>query len=261
MEILIVDKSSKIYNTFPFHSHGYWEIILSLYGSGIATIDGAEYPYNEGTIFCVPPGILHRKTAENGFMDGCIFLKDFTPIASNRINCFADDNNHTFRNLLTLAFEIQIKNEPNAKEIINSIGDVMYQLLISWHAKEHKHSAPAEQFQSILLDNISNCNFSITDEINKTCYCSSYFRKLFKYVTGYSPLNYLLHLRIEHAKRQLQQYHSIRTIKEIAVSSGFSDPYYFSRVFKQHEGISPQYYINDLGLYDQTLVEGINYPD
>lgn len=261
MEILLVNISSEIYNTFPFHTHGYWEIILSLYGSGTAIIDGVEYPFREGTIFCIPPETKHRKIAENGFMDGCIFVKDFTPVKSGKINIFEDDNNHTFKNLLKLAFDIQMKNEHNAKKIISSLGDVMYQLLISWNDSRHKRNTPAEIFQNILIQNISNCNFDIAEEMKKSGYCSSYFRKLFKSFTGYSPLNYLNHLRIEYAKKQLQQYHNIHTIKEIAVSSGFIDPYYFSRVFKKHEGMSPQHYIRNLGSFDRKLVSGINYPD
>ena len=30
MEILLGDRSPRPYTTFPFHTHGYWEIILGL---------------------------------------------------------------------------------------------------------------------------------------------------------------------------------------------------------------------------------------
>jgi AraC family transcriptional regulator, arabinose operon regulatory protein len=209
----------------------------------------------------VPPGILHRKTAEKGFTDACVFIKDFVPLSGYRIAQFEDDRNHTFKNLLLLAFDVQIKNEPNAKAIINSLGDVMYQLLVSWNSYGHKRNAQAEAFQNILLNNISNCNFDISAEIKKTGYCSSYFRKLFKEFSGHSPVHYLNHLRIEYSKKQLQQYHDVRTIKEIALGSGFSDPYYFSRVFKQYEGVSPEQYIKNLGSYNHELIAGVNYPD
>lgn len=137
----------------------------------------------------------------------------------------------------------------------------MYQLLISWSAYQHKRNAPAENFQNILLSNISNCNFDISAEIKKTGYCYSYFRKLFKKFTGYPPVHYFNHLRIEYSKKQLQQYHGVHSIKEIALCSGFTDPYYFSRVFKQYEGVSPEQYIKNLGSYNRDLIAGTNYPD
>lgn len=261
MEILMVNKSSEIYYNFPFHEHGCWEIILNLYGSGTAIIDGTEYPFSEGTIFCIPPHTLHRKIAEDGFTDACIFIKDFEPINGCKIAQFEDDRNHTFRNLLQLAFDIQLKNEPNSMAIINSLGDAMYQLLVGWSSHQQKRNAQVENFQNMLLKNISNCNFDISAEMKKAGYSSSYFRKMFKEYVGCSPVKYLNHIRIEYSKKLLQQYHDIRSIKEIALSSGFKDPYYFSRVFKQHVGVSPQQYINNLGKYDSKLISGVHYPD
>lgn len=252
MEILLVDKSPEIYRDFRYHSHGYWEIICNIFGSGTAIIDGLEYPFTEGTIFCIPPGIMHRKVAEQGFMDSCLFIRDFTPVDSRPVAEFSDDSNRTFQKLLLLAFDIQNKDEPNAKAIINSLGDALYQLLVSWSAGQRKQNDPTDAFRDVLSKNIANCHFDIAEEIDKTGYSSSYFRKMFKESSGTSPLNYLNHLRIEYAKRQLQQYHGIRSIKEIALGSGFNDPYYFSRAFRIHEGISPQQYVRGLGSYDRT---------
>lgn len=259
MEILFVNKSSILYYEYPLHEHGYWEIILNLHGSGAATIDGQSYPFSEGTIFIIPPGIRHRKTAPAGFTDGCVFLRDFTPPGEENITCLQDDASHTFRGLFQLAFETQLKNEFNAKAMINALGDVMYQLLVSWSATQRKRNAPAEAFRSILLANISNCEFDLAAEMDRTGYCSSYFRKQFKALTGDSPVNYFQRLRIEFAKKQLQQYHEVRTIKEIALLCGFTDPYYFSRVFKQLAGVSPQRYIDELGSYNIEKIAGINY--
>ena len=65
-------------------------------------------------------------------------------------------------------------------------------------------------------------------------------------MTGQSPVNYFNSLRIGKAKSMFQQYGNSRTVKEIAYSCGFSDALYFSRVFRQLEGISPQQYIRTL---------------
>ena len=61
-------------------------------------------------------------------------------------------------------------------------------------------------------------------------------------MTGQSPVNYFNSLRIGKAKSMFQQYGNSRTVKEIAYSCGFSDALYFSRVFRQLEGISTAVY-------------------
>lgn len=66
------------------------------------------------------------------------------------------------------------------------------------------------------------------------------FRKRFQSEIGESPIKYLLHYRISFAKNLLSD-HS-RTIKQVAYESGFTDQYYFSRLFKHFEGMSPLLY-------------------
>lgn len=261
MEVILVNKSPKLYYTYPLHEHGYWEILYNLQGEGTASIDGQEYAFKRGTILYIPPETLHRKTATDGFIDASVFIKDFPTVNGVEVGYFEDDGNQTFCNLLQLAFDIQLKNELNSKETINALGDVMYQLMVGWNATSYKKNPLVESIQSIMLENISNCSFDLHSEIQRTGYCSSYFRKLFKDHTGYSPTNYLSYLRIEYSKKQIQQYHKVRTIKEIAMQSGFPDPYYFSRVFKKHEGIGPKQYIDNLGSFDQLLLTGIHYSD
>ncbi len=62
------------------------------------------------------------------------------------------------------------------------------------------------------------------------------FRKV-KNVTGASPVKLLIHHRLEKARELLKQ--STQTISEIAFEVGFSDPNYFSRVYKKHFSVAP----------------------
>lgn len=66
------------------------------------------------------------------------------------------------------------------------------------------------------------------------------FRRKFKHQSGLSPNQYFIKLKIDKAKESL--IFSDLEIKEIAENLGFSDPYYFSRVFKEWEGMSPVRY-------------------
>lgn len=65
----------------------------------------------------------------------------------------------------------------------------------------------------------------------------STFRRYFKQATGLPPREYLQNLRISRAKELLV--FTGDTIKQIALTTGFRDPYYFSRVFHAEVGLSP----------------------
>lgn len=68
----------------------------------------------------------------------------------------------------------------------------------------------------------------------------SSFRKAFKQVTGESPNQYHLNLRLSRAKDLLMS--TVLKINEIADHTGFDSVFYFSKLFKKKNGISPKYY-------------------
>lgn len=72
---------------------------------------------------------------------------------------------------------------------------------------------------------------------------NSYCRA-FKKVTGLTPSRYLTRLRLNLAKQLLQL--SSHSLKDVARSVGYQDELYFSRVFKQHEGVAPTLYVKEL---------------
>lgn len=78
------------------------------------------------------------------------------------------------------------------------------------------------------------------DSIAKLAYVSkSNFFKMFKDELGTSPNDFILQERINRAKELLA---SQTSIKETAFQTGFSDTNYFTRVFKQLEGVTPKSY-------------------
>jgi YesN/AraC family two-component response regulator len=87
-----------------------------------------------------------------------------------------------------------------------------------------------------------NSNQQITiDNLATACYCSnSYLSHIFKKRTGVNINIYINKIRIELSKNHL--INSKISIAEIAITVGFNDPNYFSRVFTQIIGISPTEY-------------------
>ena len=66
----------------------------------------------------------------------------------------------------------------------------------------------------------------------------SKFRKAFKTDTGFSPGQYHLNLRLSKAKDLLMS--TALNINEVASQTGFASVFYFSKVFKKKEGVSPR---------------------
>ena len=68
----------------------------------------------------------------------------------------------------------------------------------------------------------------------------SHFRKAFKSHTGYAPWQYMLHLRLAQARRQLAA--SDATLDEVASRLGFSSAFHLSTAFKQAYGTAPAHW-------------------
>ncbi|WP_229691987.1 AraC family transcriptional regulator [Paenibacillus radicis (ex Gao et al. 2016)] len=68
--------------------------------------------------------------------------------------------------------------------------------------------------------------------------CSSrQLLRSFKKQVRTSPIDYLIQVRMNKAKELLLT--TELTLKDISESVGYADSYYFSRLFKKHEGVSP----------------------
>ena len=112
----------------------------------------------------------------------------------------------------------------------------------SWHPES---SAGGKGRQSLLhireyiRDHLSE---KITlDMLSERFYMNKYYlTRLFRREYGMTINDYLLQIRISHAKELLR--FSQLSVEEVGESCGITPLYYFSRIFKQVEGISPRDY-------------------
>lgn len=72
----------------------------------------------------------------------------------------------------------------------------------------------------------------------------SYFRRTFRSHTGFAPWQYVLHLRLTHARRQLAA--GDESVENMAARFGFSSAFHFSKAFKQAFGAAPSHWRRQL---------------
>jgi len=116
-------------------------------------------------------------------------------------------------------------NESNANEQHN-IYDYPYQIYVE-HALE-------------FIDHNYDRDIKVNDIANYIGIDRSYLANVFKKIMHVSPQQYLINYRLEKARNLLKK--SNLSITEISVRVGYSDPLYFSRLFKRYYNISPTEY-------------------
>jgi len=258
MEVLSVRCTRKTIYNYPVHSHGCWEILYQISGVGVITIEGRKHSISPGDIVILPPNISHGTTAVGGFCDMSMLVKEMQPIGDERGKIITDDESRTILELLQIAERCYQKLDGTEKNrsfaVINSLGESVYQLLCSFYARNTKRDSRLDKIIERMEANVSNPDFDLSAEIDNLGYSKGYFRKLFKDDTGESPVHFFNRLRIEQAKKIFSTYGKERSIKDVSMSCGFTDAYYFSRMFKKITGVSPQYYVNNINEFDMRLI-------
>ena len=80
--------------------------------------------------------------------------------------------------------------------------------------------------------------WSLEKMADQTGMSVSGFRQHFKMITGKSPMDYLIGLRVKKASEMLLL--KGKNIAETGLACGFRDSNYFSRIFRQISGVSPR---------------------
>ena len=229
------------------HSHNLWEIVLNLEGEGHMVIGDKEYPYKPGTIICQPPHVPHIKYCKGKFRDIYIIPSNFTlpTTGLNESIVIQDDSEKSFENLFLITNRIFQKKENNYMEITNYLYDAIEQLLLSWYISMPENTE-IERLKNKFVNSFSDSDFSICNLFSEGYYCTNHLRRLFKQATGLTPIDYLMELRLNYAKKLLRENDKLHyTIAEISTASGFDDPNYFSRIFKKKTGKNPSEYIRE----------------
>lgn len=115
--------------------------------------------------------------------------------------------------------------------------EILYKIILS-DMPYHKvpHIKKLEKARTMIQENFRS-DISVEELAKSIDMSVSYFRRLFHEAYGYSPMQYIMNLRIENARDLLLS--GEVNVTEAARLSGFEDIYYFSTLFKRKTGNTP----------------------
>lgn len=106
-------------------------------------------------------------------------------------------------------------------------------------SEEIRMNVVAEEIRRYIAGHYKE-DLSLQDVAGAMRYSDAYFCKIFKKYFNRSFIVYLNELRIEKAKRMLED--AMRNIKDISSEVGYRDANYFAKVFKRITGVTPSDY-------------------
>lgn len=223
-----------------------YHILLIINGSCTACYNGKNHRMNAGSILIYEPNEYQKYcfdtkstslwchfsgTAVKEIFEGCNLRGGVYFLNTDK------NVSDKFSSLIQL-FHLSGKQKfsvPALLELLYTISDAIY--------KTEKQN---NVLSSVLTYINANYNQKLTlSELAKISgYSLSRFSHLFSEITGTTPINYQNSIRLKLSLEMLSS--TSLSVSGIAYSLGFSDPLYFSRIFKKMYGVSPNKYRKSL---------------
>lgn len=245
----------------PYHWHTHYEILRIISGSFSLTLDNHTVTYHSGDVIFITSGVLHGGEPEDCVYDCIVF--DLDMLLKDNHAC-ANTIQNIMNGRITINTLISDKCDkilPIAKKLSHVLSEkksgyefmtqaYLYLLLgtiIEEKLYEESELDPStiDRLNSIkgVLSYISN-NYSDVISLESLAKIAGmnpkYFCRYFRSMTGRTPIDYLNYYRIECACEMLSTKNI--SIKETAISCGFSDESYFVKTFRKYKGTTPKKY-------------------
>lgn len=245
---------------FTGESHPFWELVVVERGTVGIAADDRVCTLTAGDAVLHPPMEFHRIWAADGTAPQFSVVSFMSTLPDDtggvyRVGQDGIDEMTAIRTGLETGFVIRhehIRALRQEKRVTADIAVRRLENLLSGMLDGRAagglsdSSLRARQYEAAvqyLQDNLSR--HLTADTVAAELHCSqSALKPLFRRYAGIGMMEYHTRLRIRQAIRLLEQGMSV---KEVSFTLGFSDPNYFSTVFKRITGESPRHYITERG--------------
>jgi AraC-like DNA-binding protein len=234
-----------------------WDITYVVKGNAQYTVDGKNYELETGDLFCMPPDHWQSvKIYPNRFMN--CFRVNFTLEALNRGNAVLpfplvskigihDEIIHLFKELAFTWLERQPCYVLKCRAIFLLIIHRLFEL----NQNIVPTDIPVRDYRVEKILHYILSHFDKTISVKKMADTVGldpiYFGSLFKRQTGMTLKDYLIHVRVRHAKNLLRS--GRFKVNEIAVLCGYNDTLYFYKQFKKTTGLTPSEFLPSKNKY------------
>lgn len=245
-------------NKSDIHTHDFLEISIVLEGQANYTIEEQEFQLNAGQIMLFNPGTHHGEEQRTGTYSHQLHI-GLTNISLDGLKRNHLPTKKAILNLGEYQWEFLDKAWRPVKEyseeqpefqlmvkaliiemlvlILRSLEKVQDNTVTLALSKNAKRKQYLVNHAIYYLENHHTQEITL-EQLADTLYVSpTYLSKVFKESTGMSPINYLIQVRLKHAKELLAN--EQLTIREISQAVGYQDAYHFSKLFKKYYGVSP----------------------
>ena len=244
------------------HFHEDVEVLLCLSDGGNFFIDNKLYPIKSGALFLINEAVLHRSTANNSYeryilhTPPSVLSNLSTPKTSFKAFLKKTCLNINLDEQAALKLKEMFSDVENFKEE-NFGSDIrramcFASLLLEIFANFDKNAVspiaegnPDFERVSAILKFINNhLSETLTlDLIAQNFFINKYHLcHIFKNATGFSVMEYIIHLRVLKARELLR---TGMRVQEVSEAVGFQNNQHFIRTFGNLTGVSPKKYANE----------------
>ena len=248
-------------HTMPFmHYHDTYELYCQLAGEREYFIGEDFYEIDEGDVVFVPKNLMHRTGGKGGTRTLVSFSNEFltrffTPeiIETMSLECptvfrAEDEEKSGIIKLFGALFnKFTLYREHRCEKDGAILAGLLFQILFTLKNSEN-HYIKKSRFNTVINGAVRYINERYAEikdiaEIADAVYVSKYHLcRTFSKELGISVVTYLNTIRIREAAKLIDG--GRRSLSEVATVCGFNSLSYFSKVFKEHKGVSPAVYKN-----------------
>lgn len=232
------------------------QLIYVSHGGGIFESEFAEpVEITEGTCLFIHAGVWHRyrPNTESGWHEYWMGFKgnyanelmrnDFFDVKDPFIKVgLSSELLNLFHKLIETVQTAQSGYQQISAGITLQILGYLYSVSLNSQQEKTPIGRLIEKAKFLLQESIEK-NIDLEKMASELPMGYSSFRKEFKKLTGEPPNQFVLNLRLNRAKYLLES--STFSINEIAAQTGFESAFYFSKLFKKKNGVSPKFYRNE----------------